>query len=654
MYLTKSRFKIGLSCPTKLYYDSFPKDYHNNDEGNEFMQALAKGGLQVGELAKLYFPGGIEIDGESKQKQLEQTKSALKKENVILYEAALLVDHKFIRIDILKKEGKNIKIFEVKSKSCNGNDELQFRNKKNKIKSSERAYLEDVSFQFIVVSNAFPSYNITPYLMMPNKQIECSINGLYSNFIIKKENSRDTCKVIEGTVLNDLGNKIMSAINVKESVQHLINDIFYKEHRDFKGKSFSEIISWFEDLLIGYENNLSTYFSPPFLKCRDCEYKLADKSKSGYHNCMKNMNKWNDSDFKKPLAWEVWGSPNLKELLSQNKWFMDQIHISDLPSGNRYARQNMQIKNTINKSKNSIIDINGLKSEIESFKFPLNFIDFETSSPAIPFFSGYRPYEGLCFQFSHHILYEDGTVEHKNEFLGVGRGVNPSFDFIDSLYQALTNNLGDIFMYSHHENTYLNYMIKLLLKNSPFSKDKTSELILFLQSITTPSKDITPKWKVGNRQMIDMAEMVRSYYWHPEMKGSNSIKQVLPAIMNDSNFIKDKYSSPIYGVDNKIISKNFKNHTWVNFDINNRVINPYEDLPDLDYIVPNGLRKSENLYSNNKLADGGAAMIAWAFMQFGEMKDHEIESLSKALKRYCELDTMAMVLIMEAWIDFVK
>ena len=66
-----------------------------------------------------------------------------------------------------------------------------------KIKSSDRAYLEDVSFQFIVASNAFPSYNITTYLMMPNKQIECSVNGLYNNFIIKKENSRDTCKVME-------------------------------------------------------------------------------------------------------------------------------------------------------------------------------------------------------------------------------------------------------------------------------------------------------------------------------------------------------------------------------------------------------------------------------------------------------------------------
>ena len=33
---------------------------------------------------------------------------------------------------------------------------------------------------------------------------------------------------------------------------------------------------------------------------------------------MIKKNKWNDSDFNKPLAWDVWGSPNLKELLSQN------------------------------------------------------------------------------------------------------------------------------------------------------------------------------------------------------------------------------------------------------------------------------------------------------------------------------------------------
>ena len=62
----------------------------------------------------------------------------------------------------------------------------------------------------------------------------------------------------------------------------------------------------------------------------------------------------------------------------------------------------------------------------------------------------------------------------------------------------------------------------------------------------------------------------------------------------------------------------------------------------------------ERLYSNNKLSDGGAAMTAWAFMQFAEMKDEEKDNISDALKRYCELDTMAMVMIMEAWIDMIN
>jgi hypothetical protein len=28
MYLTKSRFKIGISCPTKLYYESNPQQFN--------------------------------------------------------------------------------------------------------------------------------------------------------------------------------------------------------------------------------------------------------------------------------------------------------------------------------------------------------------------------------------------------------------------------------------------------------------------------------------------------------------------------------------------------------------------------------------------------------------------------------------------------
>ncbi len=50
-YLTKSRFRLGLECPTKLYYTK-NLDYADQGQNDPFMQALAKGGYQVGETAK--------------------------------------------------------------------------------------------------------------------------------------------------------------------------------------------------------------------------------------------------------------------------------------------------------------------------------------------------------------------------------------------------------------------------------------------------------------------------------------------------------------------------------------------------------------------------------------------------------------------------
>ena len=50
-YLTKSRFKMALECPTKLYYTGKP-EYANTNNENEFLAMLADGGFQVGELAR--------------------------------------------------------------------------------------------------------------------------------------------------------------------------------------------------------------------------------------------------------------------------------------------------------------------------------------------------------------------------------------------------------------------------------------------------------------------------------------------------------------------------------------------------------------------------------------------------------------------------
>jgi len=86
-------------------------------------------------------------------------------------------------VDILEKKGDLIKIIEVKSASCKGSDESQFTTGRA---LKKREYLEDIAFQYLVCLEAFPEYKIAPYLMV-DKNIECSIDGLYSQFVIRKE-----------------------------------------------------------------------------------------------------------------------------------------------------------------------------------------------------------------------------------------------------------------------------------------------------------------------------------------------------------------------------------------------------------------------------------------------------------------------------------
>jgi hypothetical protein len=44
-------------------------------------------------------------------------------------------------------------------------------------------------------------------------------------------------------------------------------------------------------------------------------------------------------------------------------------------------------------------------------------------------------------------------------------------------------------------------------------------------------------------------------------------------------------------------------------------------------------------------------MMAWAAMQFSDMGEGERKRIAEALLKYCELDTLAMVMIYEGWKD---
>jgi hypothetical protein len=118
---------------------------------------------------------------------------------------------------------------------------------------------------------------------------------------------------------------------------------------------------------------------------------------------------------------------------------------------------------------------------------------------------------------------------------------------------------------------------------------------------------------------------------------------VLPAILNESEYLKKKYGQPNY------TSKNFKNHQWIKLNPDGSVQDPYKTLePALsnwDYETLEAVMSQ----GQDEINNGGAALTAYALMQFAQMSEAEREKIRKALLRYCELDTLAMVMVWEFW-----
>ncbi len=85
MFLSKSDFKVGRTCPTKLYYKKM--GYPSGLEQSEYMKFLAEGGYIAGKIAQLYYPEGIEIKTErGTAAALEETARYLEQDKVILFE----------------------------------------------------------------------------------------------------------------------------------------------------------------------------------------------------------------------------------------------------------------------------------------------------------------------------------------------------------------------------------------------------------------------------------------------------------------------------------------------------------------------------------------------------------------------------------------
>ena len=149
----------------------------------------------------------------------------------------------------------------------------------------------------------------------------------------------------------------------------------------------------------------------------------------------------------------------------------------------------------------------GAKAELKKLGYPRYHLDFETTSPAIPVWKGSKPGQLHAVQFSIHV--DDGTgdgslesTEHI-EFLDLS-GNPPMRPLAEALIEKLGAE-GPIFMWHHYEKTVINGLIKLF-------------------------PDLEPKLKPIVKRLVDLKTITARYYYHPDMQGSYSIKDVAPTV----------------------------------------------------------------------------------------------------------------------------
>ena len=181
--------------------------------------------------------------------------------------------------------------------------------------------------------------------------------------------------------------------------------------------------------------------------------------------------------------------------------------------------------------------------------------------PSIPIWEGTHPYDQLPFQWSCHIQAQDDSLTH-HEFLDVS-GNDPRRDFAIAMI-AVCGEEGPIVVY-----------------NQSFEKRIIKEL-------ATAFPDLSDKLLALNARIVDLLPIVKRNYYHPRMKGSWSIKSVLPCL-----------------------------------------------VPELRY--------SEL----GEVQDGIQAQQAYFDLTGDELATEEKASLRNDLLEYCKLDTYAMVAIVE-------
>jgi hypothetical protein len=651
--LSKSRFKLAVECPTKVYY-SLDRRYLNTKDEDEFLQALADGGFQVGELAKRMYraddPSAVEVTVRDEQAQVRETEALLQRENVTIFEGTIRHGNLLARVDVLRKRGNVVELIEVKSKSFDPNrEDHSFRGKRGGIRSTWLPYLQDVAFQAYVLRAVHPELEVRPFLLLVDPTVPCSVEGLGAAIRVERDaNNRPQVAVDAAFDVMRLRPALLKAHDVSEYVHEILEGPVETPEGMF---GFDEYVVRMAAAIVADRK-----IDPPVgAQCKKCEFYCApdernDDVRSGWAECMEARFPGKGDVPRSATVFALYNHRKADEFLVHGKLLLTEVDGDDVghdESAGEIApahRHRLQIEEARNGRNTRLIRERTLRRAFESWRFPLHFIDFETSRPTLPFTVGRRPNQQLLFQFSHHVMDEKGRVEHRTQSLVAEPGVVPSAAVVRALRDALGSDDGTVLHWWDHERNVLNDVRAQLEAGDELDRGKLVEFIG-----TLVGTDDRPG------RLTDMGRpLVARTAFLAGTDGRSSIKKVLQAMLAQSEYLRERYSQPVYGT-REMPSLNFPaGWAWWR-EQGGMVRDPYTLLgqlladPELDRLA----REEEEDEASLFVANGGAAMVAYGQLQQPALPAEERRRLEGQLLRYCELDTLAMVMVYEALREWV-
>jgi hypothetical protein len=431
--ISKSQYIKGVQCPKALWYYRHRPDL--KPEISEAQQHLFDTGHEIGELAKEYFKGGVEITAEYYEidKAIESTDDAIRQGEDVIFEAtALSPDGAFSRIDILKKVNESDAWDLIEVKASTGVRDYHF---------------DDITFQRYAFANA--GYKIRKSVLM-------HVNNQYVR-----------SKELEIS-------KLFTLENCTEIVQEKIYEI--------NGNLKNLLKAVNSDL--EPEIDIGDHCNSPFA----CDY---------IHHCWQHVPEYS--------IYNIFRGRKRDELLVN-----DIVKIADIPD-NFETTERQYIDIRAFKDNQVYMDKDAIRGFLDTLIYPLYFLDYETIFPAIPLFDNTRPYQQVPFQFSLHIQEKKGGDLKHVEFLNTDV-TDPRPDFIKSLI-ANCGDKGSVIVY-----------------NQSFESGINNQLSADFPEYSDRIDNITGR-------MVDLLVPFRSrWFYHPEMRGSASLKSVLPAFVPELSY----------------------------------------------------------------------------------------------------------------------